>query len=122
MKETAPSAERNKQPILDVLWGVLPPSGLVLEIGSGTGQHVAHFAQAMPDLVFQPTEMDTNKHASIEAWVEGLPNVRPPMEHVLGLCGAGAFKPDAVPARVFTFEQAPEAWVADDLRTAVSRL
>jgi alcohol dehydrogenase len=55
-------------------------------------------------------------------FVTGRPNVRPPMEHVLGLCGAGAFKPDAVPARVFTFEQAPEAWVADDLRTAVSRL
>ena len=66
-RETAPSPERNKQPILDVLWRVLPPSGLVLEIGSGTGQHVAHFAKAMPDLVFQPTEMDTSKHASIAA-------------------------------------------------------
>ena len=77
LKETAPSAERNKQPILDVLWRVLPPSGLVLEIGSGTGQHVAHFATAMPDLVFQPTERDAGKHASIAAWVEGLPNVRP---------------------------------------------
>jgi SAM-dependent methyltransferase len=80
-RETAPSPERNKQPILDVLWRVLPPSGLVLEIGSGTGQHVAHFAKAMPDLVFQPTEMDTSKHASIAAWVAGLPNVRP----VIGL-------------------------------------
>jgi SAM-dependent methyltransferase len=78
-RETAPSAERNKQPILEVLWRVLPPSGLVLEIGSGTGQHVAHFAQAMPDLVFQPTEVDANKHGSIAAWVEGLPNVRPPI-------------------------------------------
>jgi SAM-dependent methyltransferase len=79
VRETAPSAERNKQPILEVLWRVLPPSGLVVEIGSGTGQHVAHFAKAMPDLVFQPTEMDTIKHASIGAWVEGLPNVRPPI-------------------------------------------
>jgi SAM-dependent methyltransferase len=79
VRETAPSAERNKQPILEVLWRVLPPSGLVVEIGSGTGQHVAHFAKAMPDLVFQPTEMDTNKHASIAAWVAGLPNVRPPI-------------------------------------------
>ena len=78
-RETAPSAERNKQPILDVLWRVLPPSGFVLEIGSGTGQHVAHFAQAMPELVFQPSEMDEGKHPSIAAWVEGLPNVRPPI-------------------------------------------
>jgi SAM-dependent methyltransferase len=76
-RETAPSAERNKQPILEVLTRVLPPSGLVLEIGSGTGQHVAHFAQAIPELVFQPTEVDAGKHASIAAWVEGLPNVRP---------------------------------------------
>jgi threonine dehydrogenase-like Zn-dependent dehydrogenase len=52
----------------------------------------------------------------------GRPNVRPPMEHVLGLCRAGAFKPDAVPARVFSFDRAPEAWAAEELRTAVSRL
>ena len=52
----------------------------------------------------------------------GRPNVRPPMEHVLGLCHAGAFKPDAVPAKVFSFDEAPEAWLAQDVRTAVSRL
>ena len=78
-RETAPSAERNKQPILDVLARVLPPTGLVLEIGSGTGQHVAHFAEALPELVFQPTEMDEERHASIAAWTAGLANVRPPI-------------------------------------------
>jgi len=80
-RETAPSAERNKQPILDVLARVLPPAGLVLEIGSGTGQHVTHFAKALPKLVFQPSEMDAERHASIAAWIEHekLANVRPPI-------------------------------------------
>jgi SAM-dependent methyltransferase len=80
-RETAPSAERNKQPILEVLARVLPPRGLVLEIGSGTGQHVAHFAKALPALTFQPSEMDLERHASIEAWVAAgkLSNVKPPL-------------------------------------------
>ena len=80
-RETAPSAERNKQPILEVLARVLPPQGLVLEIGSGTGQHVAHFGKALPALQFQPSEMDEERHASIVAWIqhEGLANVRAPI-------------------------------------------
>jgi SAM-dependent methyltransferase len=80
-RETAPSAERNKEPILDVLQRVLPASGLVLEIGSGTGQHVAHFAKALRELTFQPSEMDEGRHASIAAWIahEKLVNVRAPI-------------------------------------------
>jgi len=80
-RETAPSPDRNKQPILDVLTRVLPRTGLVLEIGSGTGQHVAHFAKALPNLTFQPSEMDTGRHPSIAAWIahEHLGNVRPPL-------------------------------------------
>ena len=79
-RESAPSAERNTQPILEVLARVLPPGGLVLEIGSGTGQHVAHFAKALPALTFQPSEMDVELHPSIEAWaaVGSLSNVKPP--------------------------------------------
>lgn len=52
----------------------------------------------------------------------GRPNVRPAMEHVLGLCRAGAFKPNAVPATVFDFERAVEAWMSEELRTAVAHL
>lgn len=80
-RETAPSAERNKQAILEVLARVLPARGQVLEIGSGTGQHVAHFAKALPGLTFQPSEMDPERHASIAAWVaaDRLSNVLPPL-------------------------------------------
>ncbi|HLX22692.1 MAG TPA: DUF938 domain-containing protein [Usitatibacter sp.] len=80
-RETAAPAERNKDAILDVLRRVLPSSGVVLEIGSGTGQHVAHFARALHGLAFQPSEMDVAKHASIAAWIdhEKLANVRAPV-------------------------------------------
>lgn len=80
-RDIAPAAERNQQPILEVLARVLPSRGLVLEIGSGTGQHVAHFAKALPTLTFQPSERDVARHASIAAWAAAgnLPNVKPPL-------------------------------------------
>jgi SAM-dependent methyltransferase len=79
MKRQAPAAARNRQPILDVLHPHLPPEGLVLEVASGSGEHTAHFAQALPSLTFQPTDPDTAARASIDAWVRelGLANVRP---------------------------------------------
>ena len=79
-RETAPSAERNKGPILEVVRRVLPARGVVLDLGSGSGQHVAHFAAALPSLVFQPSELDTARHPSIRAWTCELQNVRPPIE------------------------------------------
>ncbi|MDT7933629.1 MAG: DUF938 domain-containing protein [Sphingomonadaceae bacterium] len=78
-RETSPAAERNAEPILSVLREVLPPSGLVLELASGTGQHAAHFAAALPGLDWQPSEPDRARHASIRAWTCPLPNVRPPL-------------------------------------------
>ena len=60
-----PSAERNQQPILEVLARVLPRRGLVLEIASGTGQHVVHFAKALPDLTWQPSDADAELRESI---------------------------------------------------------
>jgi len=78
---TAPSSERNKEPILEVLQRVLPEAGLVLEIASGTGQHVVHFAAALPRLTWQPTDLDREHLVSISAWIRhrGLDNVRPPL-------------------------------------------
>jgi hypothetical protein len=80
-KRVAQSADRNKAPILEVLRRVLPASGLVLEIASGTGQHVTWFARALPALEWQPSDMDPELRRSVECWLhdEGLPNVRAPI-------------------------------------------
>jgi hypothetical protein len=64
-KWSSPSAERNKGPILEVLARVLPARGTVLEIASGTGQHVEHFAKALPGLAWQPSDPDAELRESI---------------------------------------------------------
>jgi SAM-dependent methyltransferase len=70
-KKTSAPAERNKQPLLEVLQRVLPDAGgLLLEIASGTGQHAAHFAPALPRWRVQPTDADDESLVSIRAWVE----------------------------------------------------
>jgi SAM-dependent methyltransferase len=76
----AAAAERNKDAILEVLRRVLPEEGLILEVASGTGQHVAHFALALPALEWQPSDPDPDHLESIRAWLEGLANVRAPLE------------------------------------------
>ncbi len=81
MKRNAPAALRNRDPILDVLREVLP-LGLVLEIASGSGQHAVHFARALPDRVFQPTDPDPDARASVDAYraEAALPNLLPCVE------------------------------------------
>ncbi|HEX5752505.1 MAG TPA: DUF938 domain-containing protein [Archangium sp.] len=81
MKQHAPSAERNRAPLLPVLRELLPSRGNVLEVASGTGQHAVFFARAFPRLVWQPTDADAVARSSIEAWRrdEGLPNVLEPL-------------------------------------------
>lgn len=74
---SAPSAARNLSPILDVLLPRLPRRGNVLELASGTGQHIAAFAAHRPDLTFHPTEPDADRRAAIDARCRGLPNVAP---------------------------------------------
>ncbi|RDJ27448.1 DUF938 domain-containing protein [Bosea caraganae] len=79
---SAPSALRNREPILAVLRDALPASGLVLEIASGSGEHVVHFAAALPGLTFQPSDPTAEALASIAAHAgdSGLPNIRPPLQ------------------------------------------
>ncbi|RMH40698.1 MAG: DUF938 domain-containing protein [Deltaproteobacteria bacterium] len=81
MKEIAPAAERNKEPIREVLAEVLPATGLVLEVASGTGQHAVHFAAAFPQIVWQPSDVDARALASIRAHAAdaALPNLREPI-------------------------------------------
>ena len=77
----SPSAERNKQPILELLRAAVPAHGEALEIASGTGQHVAWFAKHMPPWIWQPTDLHQGALYSVEAYVdqEGLTNVYAPM-------------------------------------------
>jgi cyclopropane fatty-acyl-phospholipid synthase-like methyltransferase len=64
-----------------VLESVLPASGSVLEIASGTGQHVCFFAAALPDIRWQPTEPDAPHREAIAARIResGLRNVDAPL-------------------------------------------
>lgn len=69
MKPFAESCEENKQPILDVLRKEFADTTRVLEIGSGTGQHAVFFAQALPHLTWQTSDIP-DTHAGINAWLD----------------------------------------------------
>ncbi len=74
------AAERNKQPILDVIRDHMPQCGIVLEIASGTGQHCAFFSPALSeDLTWQPTDARPDNFGSIAAYTSNLRNVLPPV-------------------------------------------
>mgnify|MGYP002725656853 CR=1 FL=1 len=76
------ASERNRAPILAVLKRVLSGTGLMLEIGAGSGQHAAYFAPHFPEMQWQPTEPDPEGRASIEAWAAetGAPNMLQSMD------------------------------------------
>ncbi len=78
----SPAAERNKQPIFDVLRQLLPAQGRALEIASGTGQHAAWFAAHLPQWTWQPTDAQADLFPSITAHAAaaGLRNVQPPRQ------------------------------------------
>jgi len=65
----SPSAARNSAPILTVLRRLLPPDGLVLEIGCGTGEHAVCFAEAMPTLTWLPSDPDSESRISTSSWM-----------------------------------------------------
>jgi len=77
----AAATDRNRGPILDVLRDVLPSSGLVLEIASGTGEHAAFFAPLFPALRWQPSDASAAHLDSIRAWsaASGAANIAPPL-------------------------------------------
>ena len=73
----APATLRNRDPILAVLRRLAPSTGRLLEIASGSGEHAAYFAAALPGLEFHPSDPDPARCASIDAWCAARPNVRP---------------------------------------------
>jgi cyclopropane fatty-acyl-phospholipid synthase-like methyltransferase len=80
-KPHAPSCDRNREPILAVLRTHLADRRRVLEIGSGTGQHAVYFAQALPWLTWQCSDLAENL-PGIGQWLAGaaLPNTPPALE------------------------------------------
>jgi hypothetical protein len=87
----APAAARNRDVILSVLGPRLPKRGHVLEVASGSGEHICHFAAAYPALTFQPSDPDPDNRSSIDAWTRhfGLGNVAP----AIALDATQAFAP-----------------------------
>lgn len=79
VRKHAPATLRNRDVIVDVLRTILPDSGTVLEVASGSGEHVARFAEAFPGLVWQPSDPDAEARASIAGWSGDRDNVLPPL-------------------------------------------
>jgi Protein of unknown function (DUF938) len=77
----APATLRNRDFILAVLRDVLPMTGVILEIASGSGEHIVHFARNFPALIFQPSDPEPDAQLSVAAWVKatGVTNVRAPV-------------------------------------------
>jgi cyclopropane fatty-acyl-phospholipid synthase-like methyltransferase len=80
--QSSPAALRNRDPILAVLQRVLPSSGLVLEIASGSGEHAIHFAGALPSITWQPSDLadEARRSVAAHARMARLPNLLAPIE------------------------------------------
>ncbi|MFC4291791.1 DUF938 domain-containing protein [Sphingorhabdus arenilitoris] len=81
-KRFAPATLRNRDAIADILRPILPAKGRVLEIASGTGEHIVHFAALFPALQWQPSDPDPLALASIAAWQleAALTNIAPALQ------------------------------------------
>ncbi|XP_076645408.1 methyltransferase-like 26 isoform X1 [Halictus rubicundus] len=76
-----PAADRNKDPILSVLKKYVQhgPDKIFLEVSSGSGQHVAHFAPHFPQITFYPSEYEPELLDSISAYANEFVNIKPPL-------------------------------------------
>jgi len=85
----SPSAARNRDPIREAFLKYMPDTGVIVEVGSGTGEHVVHIARALPGVHFRPGDPDAASRESIAAWTVrlGLKNIDPP--HAADVASAG---------------------------------
>ncbi|MFB2893394.1 DUF938 domain-containing protein [Aerosakkonemataceae cyanobacterium BLCC-F50] len=85
-RQFAPATQRNREPILEVLQRILPSTGTILEIASGTGEHAVFFAPRLSGRKWLPTDVNYLSLASISAWLEYAPsdNIYPPI--LLDVC------------------------------------
>jgi hypothetical protein len=79
VRKHAPATLRNREAIAAVLIEELPVTGLVLEIASGSGEHIAHFGREFPGHEWQPSDPDADARASVAAWTKVLTNVAAPL-------------------------------------------
>jgi hypothetical protein len=96
IRKHAPHTLRNRDAILAVLRDVLPETGLVLEIASGSGEHAAHFASALPGIAWQPSDPDASARESIAAWTAEADNVCAPIDLDAAAAGWPIERVDAV--------------------------
>jgi hypothetical protein len=90
----SPSAERNKQPILQVLQDLLPPAGQALEIASGTGQHAAWFTAALPQWRWQTSEHEAAALPGIAQWLADSAAASQPAPVRIDVCDTAWPSPD----------------------------
>jgi len=97
-KKVAPAAARNRDAILAALRGVLPAQGTILEIASGSGEHIVHFAQSLPHLHWQPSDPEPAALASIAAWSAeaARSNIAPPVMLDVGVPDWPVARADAI--------------------------
>lgn len=93
----SPSAARNRDPIRAAYFKVMPRAGVILEIGSGTGEHAVHIAAAAPGLTWRPGDPDAASRGSIAAWAEHLALTNVAVPHAIDVTAADWDK-DLAPA------------------------
>jgi SAM-dependent methyltransferase len=96
-KPYSPACDENREPIHAAIAPLLTQARLVLEIGSGTGQHAVYFAGVMPQLVWQTSDLEAQLEG-IRLWLDeaGLPNTPPPLALDVTRADWPALTPDAI--------------------------
>jgi SAM-dependent methyltransferase len=104
-KRVSSAAECNKQPIVDILLEHIIPTAIdvtLLEIGSGTGQHVVYFAEHFPRTIFQPSDVDTDHLHSIQAYIDDYER-QTSRKHILSPLNIDLLAPTTIAGQSFDF-------------------